>query len=122
MELWKNSIFVFDTSALLQFYYYSDNAKKNIFETTFEALKGRLWVPFHVGYEYLKNRESTIKKSYSEKYDPLEKEHLQGIQNSIDAIGPKLDDFQIKTKSADTHPFIDARIIENFRVELMVVI
>ncbi len=117
-DLWKNSIFVFDTSALLQFYYYSDNAKKNIFETIFKTLKGRLWIPFHVGYEYLKNRESAIRKSYSEKYDPLEKENIKGIQNLIELIAPKLDDFQNKTKSTDTHPFIDANIIDVFKGEL----
>ncbi len=117
-ELWKNSVFVFDTSALLQFYYYSDNAKKNIFETIFKTLKGRLWIPFHVGYEYLKNRESTIKKSYSEKYDPLEKENIKGIQTIIESIAPKLDDFKNKTKSTDTHPFIDASIIDDFKGEL----
>ena len=117
-DLWKESIFVFDTSALLQFYYYSDKAKKNIFETTFETLKGRLWIPHQVGYEYLKNRESTIKKSYSEKYDPLEKENIKGIQNLIESIVPKLDDLQNKTKSTDTHPFIDTSIIEVFKEKL----
>jgi DNA-binding CsgD family transcriptional regulator len=118
VELWKNSIFVFDTSALLQFYYYSDSAKNNIFDTTFEALKGRLWIPFHVRFEYSKNRVSTINKSYSEKYDPLEKDSLQGIQRIIDSISPKLDDFQTKTKSTDIHPFIDSAIIAEFKTRL----
>lgn len=117
-ELWKNSILAFDTSALLQFYYYSDNAKISIFETTFDALQGRLWIPFHVAFEYLKNRVSTINKSYSEKYDPLEKESLQGIQKIIDSVSPKLDDLQSKTKSTDTHPFLDAMIIEEFKSKL----
>lgn len=117
-ELWKSSTFVFDTSALLQFYYYSNNAKESIFKTLFEILEGRLWVPYNVMFEYQKNRISTINKSYSEKYDPLEKDVLQAIHEIIDSIDPKLGDFQDKTKSTDTHPFIDASIIDKFIAEL----
>ena len=47
-ELWNTSKFIFDTSALLQFYYYSESAKKSIFDTTFEKLESRLWIPYHV--------------------------------------------------------------------------
>lgn len=118
IELWKNSILVFDTSALLQFYYYSDSAKTSIFETTFEALKGRLWIPYHVAFEYLKNRVSTINKSYSEKYNPLERDSLQGMQKIVDSMTAKLDDFQIRTRSTDTHPFLDPMIIEDFKAKL----
>jgi len=114
IELWKNSTFVFDTSALLQFYYYSDKAKKNIFDTTFETLSGRLWIPFHVAYEYQKNRKSAINKLFSERYDPLEKDALQGIQSHLETIGSKLDDFKNKIRVADTHPFIDSEMVDKF--------
>ena len=67
-ELWKSASFIFDTSALLHFYYYSESAKKSIFNTTFEKLKGRLWLPFHVAHEFTKNREATSQKPYKEKY------------------------------------------------------
>ena len=37
-RLWQDCIFVFDTSALLEFYLYSDQARESIFQTRYLAL------------------------------------------------------------------------------------
>jgi len=58
--LWEEAIFVFDTSSLLYLYEYSDDTKSNILSILKEHLQNRLWIPHHVAYEYLKNRERVI--------------------------------------------------------------
>ncbi len=61
-ELWKDSIVIFDTSALIDFYYYPRETREEIFNKIFPKLKGRLWIPYHVQFEYLKNRSGIIEK------------------------------------------------------------
>ncbi|HEY9801406.1 MAG TPA: PIN-like domain-containing protein [Leptolyngbyaceae cyanobacterium] len=61
-RLWQDCIFVFDTSALLEFYFYSDQEWQSISESIFTKLIGRLWIPQQVEYEYLKNKEETSRK------------------------------------------------------------
>ena len=51
-RMWENGIFAFDTSALLAFYYFSEDTRKDIFSDIFSRLKGRLWIPGHVEYEF----------------------------------------------------------------------
>ncbi len=75
--LWKDAIIVFDSSALLDLYFSPKSERQKIDKEIFTELKDRLWLPNHVQYEYLKNREKIIKKPITEKYDPLKKK----IQN-----------------------------------------
>jgi len=44
-ELWANSFFVFDTSALIDLYYYSDDTQNEIFKI-FEQLTNKLSMSF----------------------------------------------------------------------------
>lgn len=60
--LWNNAIFVFDSSSLLDLYFVPKNSREKIYEEIFKKLENRLWLPFHVQYEYLKNREKIIIK------------------------------------------------------------
>lgn len=116
-ELWNNSIFIFDTSALLDLYDYSDTSKNKIFGTIFSKITDRLWIPQHVEYEYLKNRESTFRKPISEKYKPLEKECLVAIEKEINSIKNKIKNFQNKTRDHDIHPYIADKISDEFAVK-----
>ncbi|KOS05304.1 hypothetical protein AM493_04105 [Flavobacterium akiainvivens] len=70
-RLWKTAIFIFDSSALLDFYYLPKKTRQKIYTETFTHLSNRLWVPAHVEFEFLKNRENIISKPISERYDPL---------------------------------------------------
>ncbi|MEC4043142.1 PIN-like domain-containing protein [Myroides odoratimimus] len=72
-KIWKDAIIIFDSSALLDLYYSPKSEREKIDNEIFKKLKDRLWLPNHVQYEYLKNRESIIKKPITEKYDPLKK-------------------------------------------------
>ena len=104
--LWSTCLFVFDSSALLNFYYYSDQTRKDIFTTTFEPLKGRLWIPQYVEYEYLKNRKITSRKPISA-YESLLKQHVSKIKQHIIQL-------KNKTQKPDEHPFLDSTLIDDF--------
>lgn len=58
-ELWDNCVFVFDTNTLLNLYRYSSNTR-NILINALEYLKDRIWMPYHVAYEFMKNRCEVI--------------------------------------------------------------
>lgn len=109
-ELWKKGVFVFDSSALLNFYEYSDETRVLIFKKIFKDLKGRLWIPNYVEREFLRNRESTLKKPHIH-YDQLKSLHLKAIEENFTQI-------KNKTKKNDRHPFLDSKIIEAFDDEL----
>ena len=51
----NEGMIVFDTSALLDFYYYSNEVQQQLFQNTFTELKGRLWIPAQCYFEFLKN-------------------------------------------------------------------
>jgi hypothetical protein len=117
-KIWKNCIFIFDTSALINFYYYSKNAQENIFNQIFKKLKGRLWVPNHVEYEYLINRETSYKKPIDEKYGKLKSEEIKQINEYISKLKGQLKEQLVqvkqKTQKNDTHPYIKPDIITSF--------
>lgn len=116
-KLWKTCIFIFDTSALLNFYYYSSKAQKGIFTEIFEKIQDRLWIPQHVEYEYLKNREKAIKKLIDEKYKEIKNNQLKNININIDNIKKRLKELQDRIKNNNTHPYFDIEIIKKFEKE-----
>ena len=105
-KLWKDAIFVFDTSALLNLYEYSDSTISDIFTTTFKDLKGRLWIPFNVSTEYIGNRHKPI--------DKLKKEYSD-LENNLKNICDNLDQIRNKTKSKEKHPFFEKVDLEEFK-------
>ncbi|MCH4568227.1 PIN-like domain-containing protein [Bacillus sp. ES1-5] len=113
-NIWTDCIFIFDTSALLEFYYFPKKFQEDIFNSTFERIKERLWIPHHVKYEYLKNRENTLQKPIEEKYKRLEDEQIKVIESEIKNIKNRINNFINHTKKEDTHPYIDNTISLNF--------
>lgn len=61
-KMLNSAIVVFDTSALLDLYYYSSETQESIIESIFSFFKHRLWVPERVKFEYLKNKEKVSSK------------------------------------------------------------
>ena len=119
-ELWGKAVFVFDTSSILEMYYYSEPSRQQIFNKLFPAIKGQLWITDHTSYEYLKNRESVIKKSFSEKYSKIKKDQLKSIDTGITSINNSLKEISDRTKNKDIHPFLNQSIFEevNKSIEL----
>lgn len=116
--LWEDSLFVFDTSTLLEFYYYSDKSRKEILTKILLKLEGRLWITNHTQFEYFKNRENVYKKPFIEKYKKIENEDLVFIKNDLSSLKNRIEDFFKKTSVKDTHPFIDQTKIIKYKTKV----
>lgn len=113
-RFWDECIFVFDTSALLNFYNYSPTTKDFLFKEVFPKFKGRLWLPNHVEYEYLKNRKDTLKNPIKEKYGKLEDEEIKTLKELTSKFNNQLISLKNKTKKKFDHPYFDQAIFEDF--------
>ena len=90
-DLFENGHIVFDSSALLSFYGYTERISEEYFNKVFEALKGRLWLPAQVVYEFEKNREKVITKpkgAYLNLIKSNNKDggYLESIRSNIELI------------------------------------
>lgn len=65
--LWEEALLVFDTSAIGELYSCVESSKKTILEIL-NKLRNRIWVPEHVLYEYIKNRDKVIFNPITESY------------------------------------------------------
>ena len=63
-ELWNNAVFVFDTNALLNLYRYSKNTRNEVI-SALEENKEKIWIPYQVAYEFMKNRCDVINEGHS---------------------------------------------------------
>ena len=66
-QLWNSAIIVFDTNALLDFYYMTKQSQE-IMADILKSLSDRIWLPSQVFYEFQKNRKSVMRKPITEKY------------------------------------------------------
>tara|TARA_R110000744_G_scaffold345783_1_gene451215 strand:- start:2092 stop:3360 length:1269 start_codon:yes stop_codon:yes gene_type:complete len=113
-ELWKDSIVIFDTSALIDFYYYPKETRQEIFEKIFLKLKDRLWIPYHVQFEYLKNRKGIIEKPIVENYNPLKNEKIKDIVTAKSQILKISEQIKKDTLKPEKHPFLPQEKIDEF--------
>lgn len=123
LDMIKSAIIVFDTSALLDLYYYSDNTKNTICTTVFEYLNGRMWIPGQVYFEFLKNKEKVRNKPI-QSYESLisSKSNDRGFVDKIQGIGLQLGESDIKKiqnqlktlreeiSSTDKHPYLSDEV------------
>src|SRR5512133_3398946 len=117
-NIWKDCVVVFDTSALLAFYYYTFETQEKIFKNILNPIKKRLWLPNHVEFEYLKNRKSTIKKPIGEKYDPIIKNDISSITQNVIDLRNKINELKQKTSKKDNHPHIDSDVFNDVVEEM----
>ncbi|AUT60222.1 PIN-like domain-containing protein [Paraburkholderia terrae] len=110
-QIWKDCIFAFDTSALLELYFYSEISREKLFSNVLHTLEGRLWIPGHAEFEYRKNRKKAITNPISEKYKPLISEDLKTLRNMSKALGDKIKDVSQKTRKEHTHPYLNQSIL-----------
>ena len=113
-ELWKDSIIVFDTSALIDFYYYPKETREEIFTKIFPKFKDRLWIPYHVQFEYLKNRKGIIEKPITESYKPIKEEKLKELILAKTKILKISEQIKKDTLKPEKHPFLPQEKIDNF--------
>lgn len=113
-KLWENAIIVFDTSALIDFYYYPRETRQEIYDKIFESFRGRIWIPAHVQFEYLKNRKGIIEKPISEKYEPLKKEKLKELKSANSKIKNISEQIKNDTRKPESHPYLPQEKINEF--------
>ncbi len=113
-SLWNDSIVVFDTSALIDFYYYPKKTRQEIFDKIFLKLKERLWIPYHVQFEYLKNRKGIIEKPISENYDPIKNEKIKEINLAKSQFLKVSEQIKKDTLNPEKHPFLPQEKIDEF--------
>jgi copper chaperone CopZ len=105
-KLWEECLFVLDTNILLNFYRYSDKTNKDFF-SILEKISDRLWIPYHVAYEYQKNRLSVISEKM-EAYKELDK-----IMDNQSLIFKNAFKTAIQGKGFERHPVIEIKDINN---------
>lgn len=115
-RMWKNAIFIFDTCALHDFYFLKKDYRSKIFEEVFKKNKDRFWIPGHVEFEFLKNRDKIIKKPVHINYDKLENE-LKSMSKSLNVKGV-LKTIIESTKKDDKHPHIEQNDLNALEKEL----
>lgn len=96
-HLWKSAILVFDTCALLDFYYMTKETQE-IIADILKSLSVRIWLPAHVYYEFKKNQNNARMKPISEKYSDRD------LQNNklIDDLNSYINQWEGKYY----HPFV----------------
>ncbi len=113
-RLWEDAIIVFDTSALIDFYYYPNTTRNEIFEKIFTPFAKRFWIPFQVQFEYLKNRKNIIRKPITERYEPLKKEKIKELKNANATIKRVSEQIKKDTKKPEKHPYLPQDKIDAF--------
>jgi len=114
-ELWENSIIIFDTSALIDFYYYPQETREEIFTKIFPRFSERLWIPNHVQFEYLKNRKGIIEKPIKESYNPI-KDKLKELINAKAQILKNSEQIKKDTLKPEKHPYLPQEKIDDFNI------
>ncbi|HIC8645975.1 PIN-like domain-containing protein [Elizabethkingia meningoseptica] len=113
-KLWEDCIFIFDSSALLDLYYYPEETRDEIYSDVFKKIKDRIWLANHIQYEFLKNRKNVILKPITENYTPLIDKILKPISDKIKETETLLDNLKKWTKNKDKHPYIEHSEIIKF--------
>ncbi len=92
-NLWDNSIFVFDSSVLLDLYRYSQGTSNEIIKTI-EKISSRIWIPYQVGLEFHRNRLDVINDQRNA-YEKLK----ENLENQKKGLSDKL--------KTNKHPFLE---------------
>ncbi len=92
-DLWKESLFVFDTNTLLDMYRYRRETVEEYLKVMGNLKKkDQIWIPYQVGLEFYENRLGVISE-YEESYDTI-----------LSVLDKAKADIEGKYKN---HPFLD---------------
>jgi len=94
-KVWDTCIFVFDANILLNFYRYSDSARREFLQLL-QKIKDRVWIPHRAAEEYLSNRLSVIDQQ----------------ERSYDDTVKAISSLQSDLENARQHPFVSQRTMK----------
>lgn len=89
-RIWKESIIVLDTNIILNFYRYSIDTRNEIF-SMLSSISKRLWIPYWVVKEYLKNRYKVVTENDAD-YDKLISKVTKNIDDCLNEFHLKKSD------------------------------
>lgn len=72
-SIWEKGLLVTDTNVLLDLYRLEENSRKDL-KKSIDYFKDRIWLPYQVGLEFHRNRESVIKELGGSKYESFKKQ------------------------------------------------
>lgn len=111
-ELWENATFVFDTNVFFNLYRYSKKTRDVLIDAMAE-LKDRIWMPYHVAYEFMRKRPEIIYES-ARRYSNLEDEILRPCKEKLRI---KDDDSDFNLLQRYVHKWIEQHKSNNLLVE-----
>ena len=97
-HLWKNAVFVFDTNVLLNLYRYQESTTEQLIKVI-DHLKDRVWIPYHVGLEYQRNRLKVI-AGQNAKFSEVKKV----INKGTSSLKGELDNLNLKKRHSTIEP------------------
>ncbi len=99
----EKTLFVFDTNVLLNLYRYTKTTRDDFFQII-NHISDKVWMPYHVGLEYQRNRLTVIKN---------EKAIFKNLEDYISAIEKTLDTSKLQEmKLKQRLPELDVKIKE----------
>ena len=105
-EIWENCIVVFDTSAILSLYDYSDVFRQKFIVNVLNKFKGKLFITGFSEFEFFKNRKLKIDNPINQKIIPFENTELKKLKDPIIEFSKFLKEIKELVKSEDYPPFI----------------
>lgn len=97
-SLWQDAHFIFDTNVLLNLYRYQSSTRDALLKVM-EQLKGRVWIPYHVGLEFQRNRLIVIAEQHKRFT-----EVRAIVSKSISAMKTEINELQIKKRHSHINP------------------
>ena len=113
-ELWEKAIFVFDTNVLLNLYRYSAKTRNSLL-MAFESFKGRIWIPYHVAYEYMRRRCEVIYETV-QRYEQFKKEIQAFSSKAIETLRLTSTDEEISELNRYLYKWLDSNKDRNLLV------
>ena len=108
-ELWAKADIVLDTSTLGNLYCLAEEPKKTLLEIfEIESVKKRVWLPGHVIYEFIKNREDLIENSFEAYNLPKEGVYVNKYESEMDA-------FLANNRCDNYHPYLEESSLERIQ-------
>lgn len=97
-RLWKEAVFVFDTNVLLNLYRYQSSTRESLLEVI-KKLLNRVWIPYHVGLEFQRNRLSVIAEQHN-RFQEVRKI----VEDSLAEMQKKLEGLQLRKRHSHINP------------------
>lgn len=127
--LFEHGLLIFDTSSLIELYYYSEDVACDILDRSYDFFgSSRMFLPSHVKFEFDKNRINTIQKSIKiydslldsqnkdAQYPKLVKE-INDFLTTLDKLNEKLTGylktFEESLGVKQKHPYLSKELIRS---------